>query len=206
MFANHFSTACLTQGARNRLKLLSSCLSSLGIEGCRQSMQLCFRLGKEGLQDRGGRKRWWRYSASFHLTQSPELLSPPLVMYLLSVAAPRQRDDLKHVCSPLRWQDWLSPFCSIGCGHQPSLQTPVFRLGEGVGMERGRRAEEQGFLFYKQGKLHPGLREGRGVGRKCGKGMMSVGTLSYHWQEKEEDCHASLLLPGAKLVNSFPIL
>lgn len=111
MFANHFSTACLTKGARSRLELLSSCLSSLGIESCRQSMQLCFWLGKEGLQGGGGRKRWWRYSANFHLTQSPELLSPPLVTYLLSVAAPRQKDDLKHVCSPPRWQDWLSPFC-----------------------------------------------------------------------------------------------
>jgi len=50
-----------------------------------------------------------------------------------------------------------------------------------VGVERGQRPEEQGFLFYKQGKLHPGLREGSGVGRKCGKGMKSAGTLSHRW-------------------------
>lgn len=81
--------------------------------------------------------------------------------------------------------NWV-PSVGIGCGHQPSLQTPGLRLGEGMGMERGQRAEERGFLFYKQGKLHPGLREGRGVGKKCGKGMMSVVTLSYHWWEKEE--------------------
>lgn len=111
MFANHFSTACLTQGARTRLKLLSSCPSILEIEGCRQSMQLCFWLGKEGLQGGGGRRGWWRYSPSFHLTQSPGLLSLPLLIYVLSVAAPRQRDDLKHVWPPLRWQGWLSLFC-----------------------------------------------------------------------------------------------
>lgn len=61
------------------------------------------------------------------------------------------------------------------------MQTPGLRLGEGVGVERGQRPEEHGFLFYKQGKLHPGLREGSGVGRKCGKGMKSAGTLSHRW-------------------------
>lgn len=60
----------------------------------------------------------------------------------------------------------------------PSMDTPGPRQEEGLG-ER-ERSDKWEFLFNQQGKVHPGLREGREFGRRCGKGMVFASTESHH--------------------------
>lgn len=90
-----------------------------------------------------------------------------------------------------------------------SLETPGPRHREGLGRGgRSEPADRWGFLFYWLGKVHPGPGEGRGVGSRCGKGMVFASTESHHWWEKKvANCQASPVLPGAQpkhLQTAFP--
>lgn len=72
------------------------------------------------------------------------------------------------------------PSENSGCA-TPSMDTPAPRHEEGL-RRRGRSewTDKWGCLFNWQGKVHPGPREGREAGRRCGKGMVFASTESHH--------------------------
>lgn len=110
MFANHFSTPCLTQRARTRgLKLFSPWLrsSSLGGEGCRQSTQLAFWLRNEGLQGEGWGKGM--VDASSYL---PPHAEPRAAITATSYRPAFCRSSSNILSSPGLYEDLIFPCVS----------------------------------------------------------------------------------------------